>query len=339
MVFLHGATGSGRAHMRAVLGDQRRKPVDIGEADPARLPLGSRQAGLVDVLVVPAEVHLVVEQAYRARVQVPGVLAGGAAGAVEERVRLHRHRLRARVGHGLLGGDHVVLVDGVADGEALTGAVVPRQRDWAAGRQGPAAGLPLGLGIGQLDGGGALGHYPAELREFLRRGAGWRKQADGARVLLDSLAVGLKHEVVEPGADGIDRAGDLGRIDRHPARRSQRRGKVGHFLALLTRIDQPAVAAVRRGRARRGGDGLRLVRLLGRLRSRVDLAEEQVETQQQRQAQRDGNDKVTLVVQIAILSEIAARRAQGRALKAPGRSHVPPTGGSALAALPPSIHP
>jgi hypothetical protein len=219
--------------------------------------------------------------------------------------------LAPRIDHRPLGGEHVELVDREADAEFLALAVVPAQRDRLAGCERPTFGAPRGAGVGQLDGISGLARAnPAELRELLRGRARRREQPHRARILLDRLAVGLEHDVVDPRADEVDRAGDLGRVDRDATRRGERGRQVARLLGHFARVGQPPFASVLdRCGLRRALclDGRPLVWR----RCRVELADREVETEQQRKAQHDGEDEVTLVVQDAILSEMSERPLQG----------------------------
>ena len=140
-----------------------------------------------------------------------------------------------------------------------------------------------------------------------------------------------------PGASGprelVDRAGDFGRVDADAVAGGERGLEIARFLGLVERIGQPAFARVlHRGALSRRvcalGRGLLARRSLG-----IEAAHHQVEAEQQRQTQHDGEDEVALVVQIAILSEIGACQVQGT-----GSNPWPPHGWQRISRLA-AIHP
>jgi hypothetical protein len=115
--------------------------------------------------------------------------------------------------------------------------------------------------------------------------------------------VGLEHDVVDPCADWVDRAGDFGRVDADPVAARERGAQVarlrgGGFRPFLDRDLLRRSVGLRGDALARSGLG-------------IEPAHRQVEAEQQRQAQHDGEDEVALVVQVAILSEITLPANQG----------------------------
>jgi len=230
-----------RLGRRPSLWDEGRKPVDVSKADPVRRPFGRDFAGLGDIAVVVREVHRAAERADRAGMDRPGILAGGAVSAVDERIGLRDHRRGRGVRHGLRGGDHVAIVDRKADGELLALPVVPRERDRIVRRKRAPARLPHGLGVRHLD---ALAD-PTELRELLRGRSVRGEQPLGRRILVDRLAVALELDIVDSRADRIDRAEHGRGVDLD----APGRGEIGRQILLLDRDVLGVLQAAFAGRA------------------------------------------------------------------------------------------
>ena len=122
----------------------------------------------------------------------------------------------------------------------------------------------------------------------------------------------------EVSSTGYDRAGrSIASVDPSGHRsttvydaagRSEGRAQVARFLRLFGRIDQPALPGMPR-RALRRRVGLHRDLLAGR-GGGIELSHHEIEAEQQREAQHDGEDEITLVVQDAILSEKSGRAVQ-----------------------------
>ncbi len=172
-----------RRHLLALRGDDRRQPIFVGEAQPARRFIGQRLPRRLFNLVIIGEVRLGVEIAGRADVDRPAVLLvriGRFAGAVDIGAAAHRDGRGARVGDRLLRGDQIVAVDAVFDAKTLPGAIVPAQRHRRRrGQLGPARG-PHGRRSRHRD---AL-RRPDGAREIGRFRPAGREQADGGEFFL-----------------------------------------------------------------------------------------------------------------------------------------------------------
>ncbi len=202
-----------------LVGDQRGQPVFVGDARPAAGGGGvvGQAAMLVALglgLVVGGLLQRAVDHAQQALEQ--HVVAGdlGLVVAADARPGEQRDRLAGGVLHRLVDREHVVVVDRQADLEGQPGAVVPGQRDRLAGRQLVRRRGPGGVVVRQFHG-RACRRRPAILDVVGMILRPRLQQPDQRRVRGDLLAVVLQHQVIELGAQQIDRAFDARGVDLH----------------------------------------------------------------------------------------------------------------------------
>ena len=298
----------------AISRDQRGEPVDVGKAQPVGLACRADRAGLGDIGVVVREVHRTVEGADGARVDLPGVLAHRLVGAVDAREGGNRDSAGRGVAHALRHGQHVVVVDRVAQGERLARRVGPLEGDRGGGRQLRAIGGEQGLPVGGND---AVLAEPAHLRKVLRRGACGREQAHGRAVLGDGFAVTGQRQVVDHAADQIDRALETRRVDRHAVARAQRLRQIALFERNVIGRDKATLAGRLGGRAAAGRDGRRRARGGDRrvLGVRIEIGDAVIPADQQQAHQGHRQDQVALFLHCA--SRIVFRNVWERAGRKP----------------------
>ena len=202
-----------RLQLRVGVRQQRRRPVFVGDAEPAIGDVEADRLGLVDFLVAVFLQALVAEIADQAFMQ--DVIARDLRRAVarDQRERIERDRRGADIGDVILDGEEIAVVDrnGAAEGEAL--AIVVFQRHRVGRRQ--AAGaflLPDRVLVGDARGRAGRRH-PAELGVIGVRGVRGRVQHDRGRGRIDGLAELHQREVVDARALQRDAAGKTRRVD------------------------------------------------------------------------------------------------------------------------------
>ncbi|MNQ40924.1 hypothetical protein D3C85_545860 [compost metagenome] len=183
-----------------LVGDERRHPVFVGDAQPAasRLVLDAGLLGPVLVLdLFSGELAVRAEGADGAFVQ-DHLLAqiSGHALALDATIGGDGDRLAAQVGDGVGDGEDVLVVDGDDAREAQALAIVPGQLDRGGRRQGRA----LGQGPGRVRTGNAAGHVgaaPAKLGEVGVLHALRAEQLDRGRILVQRLFVVSQIQVID----------------------------------------------------------------------------------------------------------------------------------------------
>ena len=264
---------------RVGLRHQRAHPVDVGKAEPARLPFGRDAAAVGYGIVIGAEIDPVAEVADRARMDRPLVEARGGRSAVDQGERAHDHRAGARVAHGLLGGDHVLVVDREVDREDLPGVVRPSSSGpGLPGASGPPVACHSALASGTFT---PSPTQPNCAKCCAGVPAGQNSRTGGA-FFFDALAMGRP-------ASGRRSARRRGRsIRRSRARRCARaaampaRWQGRASPARAAAVGQPALAGVLGARSwpcRCGGGDLFAAHRLGGLR--VDVPHRRVPAEQQ----------------------------------------------------------
>ncbi len=133
--------------------------------------------------------------------------------ARDERVRIERYRLGAGIGHLVVDGEHVFVVerDGAGEFQALAGVVAERHRRLRRQRSGRLR-RPGRFRSGQAEILAALRH-PAMLGVIGVRSAGRRQQHDQRARRLDRLAIVLERQIVDASALQRDRADQARRLD------------------------------------------------------------------------------------------------------------------------------
>ena len=214
---------------RRRLGQQRRSPILVGDAEPAvrhvefEAPRAIAQDGrLGDGLVAVFLQALVAEIADQAFMQ--DVVARDLRRAVagDERERIERDRRAADVGDVVLDGEEIAVVDrnGAAEGEAF--AIVPFERHRVARRQrARALLLPYRLAVGKPPG-RARGRDPAELGIIGMGRVRRREQHDRGRFRIDGIAEFLQRQVVDARALQRDAARKPRRLDLDAGRGGDR---------------------------------------------------------------------------------------------------------------------
>ncbi len=194
-----------------LVGDQRRQPIFVGEAQPATGRLEAlRGRTLVEILVIHVIIGSAVEHAHRADMDGPGVRIIGDARAVDVTIGLHPHHACAAVRDLLLRGDHVILIDRQADFESLARTIVPPQGHRAGRRQLLGIGGPDGVrvrGLKSL----ALPSEPGKKGVLRARRA---IEPYRRRIFRNRFAIGGQHDIVDTRALQIDGAGQLRCADR-----------------------------------------------------------------------------------------------------------------------------
>ncbi len=215
-----------RLQLRAGVGQQRRGPVLVGDAEPAVGDLEADRLGVVDFLVAVFLQALVAEIADQAFVQ--DVIARDLRGAVprDQRERIQRDRRIADIGDVILDGEEIALVDrnGAAEGEAL--AIVIFQRHRARRRQAARAFLlPQRFAVGEPYG-RAGRRQPSRIRRNRARRARGREQHDRGRFGIDGVAELHQRQIVDARALQRNAAGKARGVDLD-ARAGGNRGIAG----------------------------------------------------------------------------------------------------------------
>ena len=186
---------------------QRRRPVFVGDAEPAIGDVEADRLGVVDLLVAVFLQALIAEIADQAFMQ--DVIAGDLRRAVarDQRERIERDRRGADIGDVILDGEEIAVVDrnGAAEGEAV--AIVVFQRHRIARRQRAGAFLlPHRVLVGDPRGRAAR-RDPAELGVIGACRVRRRKQHDRGRFRIDRFAKLHQRQIVDAGALQRDAAG------------------------------------------------------------------------------------------------------------------------------------
>ena len=313
LVGVHAAAfgrGKAGADLCVGVGQQRRRPVFVGDAEPDIGGVPALALLVVDLLVGLVLQALVADHADQAFMQNVIALHLRRAVARDQRIGKQRDRVAALVRHLVFQGEQITVVDrdGAAEDQARAVVVGQRHRMVDAERA-RALLLPHRVRPRHRRGGAGGGH-PAELGVERLRRARRREQHDGRRVRIDGLAIVLERQIVDPAALEIDAAaqrrrgdGDARRSGNHRVARCGRdrgRGGAGH-----RRRRAGAGACARRGarlrriRLRRAGLGLRLFLLLEQrllaLLFHLRIADEILPADHDDQRQHDGNDGVLVI--------------------------------------------
>ena len=206
-----------------LLGDDSRRPVLVGDADPAACALEqARLLGLLLDVVVGVFLHAgIADDADEAFVQHHVAFGPRLARARGERIGEQRHSLFGLVVDDVADGEHEVFVhrDDAAEHEPL--AVVPRQRHRLVQREGFAVCRPHGVGAGRGDVRSGLGDE-AGLDEVWIGPPGGVQERDGRAAGLDGLAVIAQAHVVDAAAAQVDRTREARRVDAHARNAGER---------------------------------------------------------------------------------------------------------------------
>ena len=297
--------------MRAGVGQQRRRPIFVGDAEPAirniefdalHIRLARQRRCIVDFLVavlLQAAFAKIADQAFMQDVIARDL---GRAVARDQPVRIKRDRRIAGVGHVILDAEQVAVVDRdrAMEGDAAAGVVFQLHR---RGRRQAVRTLLLPHRIlirnfHRRAGGGD----PAEFRIVRLGGAGRGEQDDGRRVRIDRLAVLNQRKVVDPRALQRDAAGNTRRVDLDARGFGNRGGAIDHRRIALRRCRhlcrRRGAALLRRGRLllRRSMLGEFALRLLGgavllHLRQVVEI----LPADQDQAGQNDGEDGIAVL--------------------------------------------
>ena len=198
--------------MRVGRGRERRRPVFVGDAEPGIGDVELLALFFFDLLVGDFLQALVAENADQALVQDVIALDVRRAVARDQRIRIKRDRGAAAVGHVVLDGEEIFVVDRDDAAERQPLAVVPGQRQRLRRRQRAGALLrPHGLGVRQLRRTGR-GH-PAEFGIERLRAAGRRQQHDRRRGRVDGGVIAVERNVVDARALERDRTAQRRRVD------------------------------------------------------------------------------------------------------------------------------
>ena len=234
--------------------------------------------------------------------------------ARDERVGIERHRLGAGIGHLVVDGEHVFVVerDGARELQALAGVVAERhlrlRRQRSAGFRGPER-----FGTGQSEILAGLAH-PAMFGVISVRAAGRRQQHHQRARGLDRLAIVLERQIVDASALQRNRADHARRLDGDA--RTLRQGLLaGHGRRgrwpRLRRSARLNLATA--WRLRRTLLGLLLgLLLLGRLGGRRGMLRHEIILPGEQHADRqdDGQDEIAVVlVHVAFSSRPACEEA------------------------------
>ena len=211
-----------RLQLGVGVGQQRRGPVFVGDAEPRVGGVEGDRLGIVDLLVAVFLQAIAAEITDQAFMQ--DVIAGDLRRAVarDQRERIERHRRVADIADVVLDGEEIALVDrdGAAEGEAF--AIVVFQHGRRGRRQRAAAFLlPLGVAVGHARGRAGGGH-PAEFGVIGRGGAGRRIQHDRRRGRVDGVAELDQREIVDAPSLQRDAADQARGLDLDALRFGQR---------------------------------------------------------------------------------------------------------------------
>ena len=312
--------GEARFHGLVLIGNQRRQPVFVGEAEPTAGRVEFDRRGAFEVGVFVGVLQRAVEDADRSDMQEIGRRHRHLALARDQGIGEQRHCRARGVRHGLRHREHIVAVDAEAAGEGEARAIVPGEIDRMIGRELAARAGPERIGSGNFDASVAAGD-PTELDRIGLRGALGREQHDLGAVRIGGLAVADERQIVELAAYQIDRAGEARRVD------FDARSLLQHGLARRGRRGSGHSGAGRgRGRLRRRG----LTGLRGRHRRRRSGRDEILEPQQDHHRDHDREDEVFLLI------HVSGRASRCSAATAPGHSRCRPRDGSATGVSPPS---
>ena len=303
--------GKAGADLCVGLGQQRRRPVFVGDAEPDIGGVPADALLLVYLLVGLGLQALVADHADQALMQNVIALHLRRAVTRDQRIGKQRDRVAALVRHLVLEREQITLVDRDGAAEDQARAVVEAQRHRMVDAQrARALLLPQRVRAGHRRGGAGGGH-PAELGVERVRRARRREQHDGRRGRIDGLAIVLERQIVDPPALEIDAAaqrrrgdGDARRSRNHRlARRGRDRGRGGagnrrrRGGARCARSRRSA--RLRRIRLRRARLGLRLFLLLEQrllaLLFHLRIADEILPADHDDQRQHDGNDGVLVI--------------------------------------------
>ena len=202
-----------RLQLCAGVGQQRRRPVFVGHAEPAVGDVEGYGLGVLDFLVAVFLQAVGAEIADQAFMQ--DVVAGNLRGVVarDQRERIQRDRCGADIADVILDGEEITVVDrnGAAEGQAF--AIVVFQDHRVARRQ--CAGtflLPQRVLVGDSRR-RARCRNPAELRIIGACGVRRRIQHDRRRGGIDGVAEFHQRQIVDAGALQRDAADQARRVD------------------------------------------------------------------------------------------------------------------------------